>query len=440
MSLSQQYREEGNHILSTAGKNLSPVVWEGRVTSALAKYNAALTTATNKHDKASAAKNYAVGSRKLADFHNTRMVTKNMKLILYHFGEAIKHYCKAYKEGRGRKSSPWLKDIKSKLSTVLQESYDFAKDEDLGHGRICILDKMLEAIEYDNFRGECYIEIGQVYFKSAVLALDKKNFRDSLSLLKECYRPVEEAKKYGSRSGNKYVLFEVEVIEKDVFLQTCIAESIQARVIGDDMLAKALKDYENLPMSLIWEVMDWYKKSTLLAREQDIEVEAVAYAKIGKVYHRVLKMTSMGKMNYKKSLEMVATLHPRTFNTEEWYKECASGLAEIQKDSVLEEEKRKDEERKKIIKCLKNELEELDTHKDTVDLLKFVYKRFPPKNPKHVLVEGYDKNMRKTLCVAIQHYHPDKIDAEVHGFKWKVMSEEITKRLTNKYECSKGIN
>lgn len=125
----------------------------------------------------------------------------------------------------------------------------------------------------------------------------------------------------------------------------------------------------------------------------------------------------------------------------EWYKECATGLAEIQKDSVLEEEKRKDEERQKIIKLLKKELEELNQHtQDSNKLLKFVYKRFPPKNPEHVLAEGYENKMKKSLCKAIQHYHPDKINVKEYGIKWKVLCEEITKRLTNKYESWKGID
>lgn len=124
-----------------------------------------------------------------------------------------------------------------------------------------------------------------------------------------------------------------------------------------------------------------------------------------------------------------------------WYKECATGLAEIQKHSVLEEEKRKDKERQETLKLLKKEMEELNKHtKDSNDLLKFVYKKFPPKNPKHVLAEGYEKNLKKALCHAIQHYHPDKIMVEEHGIKWKVLCEEITKRLTNKYESWKGTD
>lgn len=234
MSLSQLHRDEGNRILLTVKENLSPVLWEGRVTSALTKYQAALNTATNKNDKASAAKNYAVVSQKLANFHS-RMVPRkwSIKRILYQFREAIKHYYKASNEGYGEKSQLWLKDIQSKLSIVIQEAYDFAKCEDLGHGRIHILDKILEVLEDDHFRGECCIEIAQVHFKIVIVALDRMNFREALSHLKECYQPVEEARMCAVRSNNSYVLSEIQVLEQDILLQTCFAESIQARVIGE---------------------------------------------------------------------------------------------------------------------------------------------------------------------------------------------------------------
>lgn len=108
---------------------------------------------------------------------------------------------------------------------------------------------------------------------------------------------------------------------------------------------------------------------------------------------------------------------------------------------MQEEEKKKNQEREKTIKLLKKELEELNKHtEDATDLLKFVYERFPPKNPEHVLAAGYKENMKKALCKAIQHYHPDRINVKDHGIKWKVLCEEITKRLTNKYECWKGAN
>ena len=46
-------------------------------------------------------------------------------------------------------------------------------------------------------------------------------------------------------------------------------------------------------------------------------------------------------------------------------------------------------------------------------------------------------NMKKALQKAILHYHPDKSELEKNGMKWKVLTEEITKFLTKRYEYIK---
>ena len=39
---------------------------------------------------------------------------------------------------------------------------------------------------------------------------------------------------------------------------------------GDELLNKALKDEEDLSMDLIWEVVDHYKHSTILAGKKEV--------------------------------------------------------------------------------------------------------------------------------------------------------------------------
>lgn len=72
---------------------------------ALTNYQTALNIATNKNDKASAAKRYALVSRKLAYFHSKLVPRKwSTQKILYQFREAIKYYYKATNVGNGEKS------------------------------------------------------------------------------------------------------------------------------------------------------------------------------------------------------------------------------------------------------------------------------------------------------------------------------------------------
>ena len=46
--------------------------------------------------------------------------------------------------------------------------------------------------------------------------------------------------------------------------------------------------------------------------------------------------------------------------------------------------------------------------------------------------------LKKLYLRAVIHYHPDRVDEEEHGAKWKVLTEEITKLLTSSYEIYKG--
>ncbi len=39
---------------------------------------------------------------------------------------------------------------------------------------------------------------------------------------------------------------------------------------GDAMVEKATKEFEILPVSLLWEAADWYKKAILLTREKEV--------------------------------------------------------------------------------------------------------------------------------------------------------------------------
>ena len=55
-------------------------------------------------------------------------------------------------------------------------------------------------------------------------------------------------------------------------------------------------------------------------------------------------------------------------------------------------------------------------------------------------VERKSKEYKKLLVKALSVYHPDKVDENHHGKKWKVLCEEITKMLTFHYEGTKNIN
>jgi hypothetical protein len=70
----------------------------------------------------------------------------------------------------------------------------------------------------------------------------------------------------------------------------------------------------------------------------------------------------------------------------------------------------------------------------TIAFLDHIYKEHPPKNAAHTRPDtGPNANMQSSLRKSITHYHPDKQDEAKHGRTWKVLAEEICKRITAKY-------
>lgn len=69
------------------------------------------------------------------------------------------------------------------------------------------------------------------------------------------------------------------------------------------------------------------------------------------------------------------------------------------------------------------------SHGGLKTFLIFIYKEYPPKRTE---LESLDigpldaKMLARTALVAIQHYHPDNCDVELHGIVWRITCTEIT--------------
>ena len=57
-------------------------------------------------------------------------------------------------------------------------------------------------------------------------------------------------------------------------------------------------------------------KPLLLARETDMEVEAIALSRLGSVYDKILKDKIHAKTYFRRSIQLAMSLHPRTFDNE----------------------------------------------------------------------------------------------------------------------------
>lgn len=121
-------------------------------------------------------------------------------------------------------------------------------------------------------------------------------------------------------------------------------------------------------------------------------------------------------------------------------------MAKYQAETVQQEDDTKNKEKAEILKQLESEMTQLKDWKTktNTDFLTILYESFPPKKEgqKLTLPTSSDNDwhikMKKALQQAVIHYHPDTVDVEKHGKKWKVLCEEITKFCTQRYEVMKG--
>ncbi|XP_020917560.1 uncharacterized protein LOC110254854 [Exaiptasia diaphana] len=449
-SASKTERIKGNHFLEKSeNEGIGYALKKGRLQDAIRCYNRAQNLAFNHDELASASKNLAKANWKLGQLFRER--NEGRVLVFFHLREAIKAFDVSLTRGEDCKSEEWKADIWQSLALCIEGFLDASDEiEDLDE-RIKTLMPMIDILHVNVFIVRLHLKIGNSYFHDGVNKIHADgDFARCLSRMRDCYYPIQEAKRLSGNSD--YEDSEISVLEKDVFYTTCTAESVQARYCGSELLETALKEEENLNMDIVWDVIDWYKRAVILARELDLEQEAIALGRLGHVYNKVLKLRQRSKTYYKKSFELVESMKPRTFFTQPWYQEIVSTLQEFQIEERNYDEKEQQKEREKRLEAIKEEMQNLQKNNTgKIAFLIYVYKSFPPTHPKWEKPtdeeigswKGIDSDSDKMEKVealfkkAITYYHPDRISVEEHGEKWKTLCEEITKLLSAHYETIK---
>ncbi|KAK3092544.1 hypothetical protein FSP39_004187 [Pinctada imbricata] len=444
MSNSQKLREEGNVIYKsvTSTDGLCPAVRICRLEKARNLYYRASNVSNASNDeKSSAAKNIAMCEWRLGNV--TSDTNEKPSLIVHHFLEALKNFRDALSYGDGIKPMEWTQKVSEFLVSCFRDVEKFSMDLST-KDRVKVMNKIVPHINLPHLSADIYLQIAQAYFHTGIKALEEKDHKSCLYQMAETNYPINECERL---SKSLEFLSEVAVLREDVRMHTCMAESVQARATGDSLLQNVLKDQESLNMEMIWDIIDWYRSAMLLTRDLDMEAEAIAASRLGRVYDKVLKLKVQAKQYYRQAISLAESMHPRTFNNCDWYQESAAVLKRYQEETVLHEQEQQEKETQKYKEELKEEFKELnDKHDKTnnIAFLKFVYTRFPPKNPQNKLPAEMDgvldhKAVKKLLQTAVVHYHPDRADPDKNGMKWKVLSEQITKYLTNRYEVMKAV-
>ena len=454
MSLSEELRNQGNECYRRATQvdaGSSPVKARNLYEQALSQYYQAKEKAEDRKDECSAAKNIGKAAWRIAGV--LRDKNDGPETIIFYLHEAIKGFCVAYNHSEDCKDAEWRTDVFETLNVCLQEVNEMADALGNRDQKIAQLEKLCTVNTVVQAAGDIQLALGTLYFHDGTTSLQNGDYKKCLRRMKDCYRPIEEVKRLGFYRGvscaTPDLLADARVLEQDVFYHSCSASSIQARSQGDELLELAMQGEENLDMDLIFDVIDWYKQAVVLAREIDLEQEAIGSSRLGVVYDKVLKITGRAKAYFTKCLELVEALKPRTFFLDKWYKDCTATLKRYQDEARARDEEERQKSRAKFIEDLADELKDLKDHNSgAISFIKHLYVNYPPKisswvKPGEEDMKKWDslvirsKEYKKLVLKVLAFYHPDKVDEKEHGKKWKILCEEITKMLNLHFERTK---
>ena len=82
------------------------------------------------------------------------------------------------------------------------------------------------------------------------------------------------------------------------------------------MYARYCEEDSTRNMEMGWEILDWYKKAILLTRELEVETEAIATSRVGRMFANVIKIKSKARECFKVAIELALSMHPRSFDSD----------------------------------------------------------------------------------------------------------------------------
>lgn len=152
---------------------------------------------------------------------------------------------------------------------------------------------------------------------------------------------------------------DISRLDEDVSFLRRSCDSIKLREQGDRLFDDCVMQSEMLNMEMVWNILDIYKASELQSRNVDIENEAIALSRQGRLFSKILNLRSKAHTYYMASFELATALHPKDMTNCDWFRECKMALEEHQKAKVREEEARKANERGPYLEKMKDVLDAL---------------------------------------------------------------------------------
>eukprot|EP00090_Calanus_glacialis_P008129 TRINITY_DN16465_c0_g1_i1.p1 TRINITY_DN16465_c0_g1~~TRINITY_DN16465_c0_g1_i1.p1 ORF type:complete len:947 (-),score=231.07 TRINITY_DN16465_c0_g1_i1:110-2656(-) len=225
----------------------------------------------------------------------------------------------------------------------------------------------------------------------------------------------------------------IEFVEKFSRYANALQQINLSEEILDNM-KDAMDIDDKINLSLF--ALDHIKEAKNMTKD-NLKIFCKAKLYEGKVYLNLLPNKEKAKNCFREVLNIGIT---QQYTNTIWYKEASNIFQKLKQEEVVEEPKK---DRTAIMKELEKEIAKLDVAKKLSDeeFVKFLFANFPPKhkeNAKMPEVSQTHQVIKKAYIKLSTFYHPDKIDTEKYGEKYKVFCEEISKRVNSRYAQMKS--
>jgi hypothetical protein len=306
--------------------------------------------------------------------------------------------------------------------------------------RIHVLSDLAHGVQESELAMLLRIESAEVILRRAIVLRQQEMFKHAIGLLPECERPLREAQALARGLGRITKAEVCESLLESVEIEMCIARALQAIDTGDVLVRDAVFEREHLSLDALWDAVNWYHDAILLSHERDVESEAIALSRLGRLYRDVMKMPHRAREFFHRALLLAASLQPRNLAGVPWFDEAAGALRELQLERARTDEEAQARRRAPYLEELSEALGALRRARDlgTGSFLEALYASHPPRDS--AVARDASVSEKKQVVRAMFHYHPDRNGEDrFHDPRWAVLCEEITKHLAHLLNRMKGL-
>jgi hypothetical protein len=350
-------KEMGNTFFKETMQDdsLSPVLYQGRMCQALQFYNKAASVACDAKERSSILKNIAatqfrIGERLYRQLQHQQLYTSKLdstfqleKDLKFYLKGSLEAFVRAFEVGTTVQNADWISQLIESQQRCAQLMWNFILISQ-EHEMLSIILGRLHRLCCNVIRltqPVLFLKLGRLTFQKAIEHQENGRFIESLQLLRDNCRNIEEAKK------DKYLLKEAIELEESNLIHLSIGESNSKRKRGDELWRKVMLEPDNIQMDLVWDAIDFYDQSIVLSKNKSLESEAIAHSHLGRVYE-FLKFYEKCHVHYKFTVDLVVAMQPKNFNNHSWYKQALAGLHKLKHKLQQQRQYREREEKERI--------------------------------------------------------------------------------------------